>query len=76
MLNCFFFVFFPCVEFIYDIHFICGRAASVESQDLLSCFNLPNVMPQAVTDIWAIFTSESAHSGSGGHIGDLEAAGA
>lgn len=67
------FFFSPCVQFIYYIHFICGWAASVY---LLCCFNLLNVMPQAVTDIWPIFTSESAHSHSGGHIGDLEAAGA
>lgn len=69
-------LFSPCVQFIYYIHFICGWAVSVESQYLLFCFNLPNVMPQAVTDIWAIFTSESAHSHSAGHIGDLEGAGA
>lgn len=61
---------------VYFIHFICGWAVSVESQYLLPCFNLPNVMSQAVTDIWAIFTSESAHSHSAGHIGDLEGAGA
>lgn len=48
----------------------------MESRYLLSCFNLPNVMPQAVTDIWAIFTSESARSHGAGHIGDLEGAGA
>lgn len=70
------FFFFSCVQFIYYIHFICGWAVSVESQYRLSCFNLLNVMPQAVTDIWAIFTSESAHSQSAGHIGDLEGAGA
>lgn len=33
-------------------------------------------MPQAVTDIWAIFTSEPARSHIAGHIGDLEGAGA
>ena len=27
------------------IHFICGSDVSVESECLLSCFNLPNVMP-------------------------------
>lgn len=48
----------------------------MESQYLLPCFNLPNAMPQAVTDIRAIFTSESAHSHGAGHIGDLEGAGA
>lgn len=40
-----FFFFFPCVQFIYYIHFICGWVVSVEPQYLLSCFNLPNVMP-------------------------------
>lgn len=35
----------PCVEFIYYIHFIWGRAASVGPQYLRSRFNPPNVMP-------------------------------
>lgn len=72
----FFFFFLSCVQFIYYIHFTWGWAVSVQSQYRLSCFNLLNVMPQAVTDIWAIFTSESAHSHSAGHIGGLEGAGA
>lgn len=39
------FFFLPCVQFIYYIHFICGRAVSVKPQYLLSCFNLSNVIP-------------------------------